>query len=196
MFMGIKIQIISFLLLIILLSGCTGTTDDRNSGNISDNSSLIPDATTTATPFSSNNSLDSMVNVEQLPNGYEILGILPISDYDEYSENIIDTREGAYRDKDDFDVFLDIIELNSEQAAFDFISNYKAQYVPLAIGDRFTTISFNEHSAERIIEYKYSAGNQIPKYKIIWNKGNIVFVVRSNSHLESSSFELAKATGY
>ncbi len=194
MFMGKKIQIIGFLLLIILLSGCTGNTDNGNSGNTSDNTSLIPDIT--PTPLSSNYSLDSMVIVEQLPDGYEILGILPISDYDEYSENIVDTREGAYRDTENVDVFLDIIELNSEQAAFDFISNYKAQYEPLAIGDRFTTISFNEHSAERIIEYKYSAGDQIPKYKIIWNKGNIVFVVRSNSHLESSSLELAKATGY
>jgi len=194
MFMGKKIQIIGFLLLIILLSGCTGNTDDGNSGNTSDNTSLIPDAT--PTPFSNNFSLDSMVIVEPLPNGYEILGILPISDYDEYSEYIVDAREGAYRDTENVDVFLDIIELNSEQAAFDFISNYKAQYVPLDVGDRFTTISFNEHSAERIIEYRYSVGEQIPKYKIIWNKGNIVFVVRSNSHLESSSFELAKATGY
>jgi hypothetical protein len=194
MFMVKKIQIIGFLLLIILLSGCTGNTDDGNSGNTSDNASLIPDAT--PTPFSSNYSLDSMVIVEQLPTGYEILGILPISYYSEYSENIVDAREGAYRDTENVDVFLDIIELNSEQAAFDFISNYKAQYEPLDVGDRFTTISFNEHSAERIIEYKYSAGNQIPKYKIIWNQGNIVFVVRSNSHLESSSLELAKATGY
>ncbi|MCG7847911.1 MAG: hypothetical protein MIO93_01850 [ANME-2 cluster archaeon] len=196
MFMGKKIPMIGFLLLIILLSGCTENTDDGNSGNTSDDASLIPDATLTPTPFPSNYSLDSMVNVEPLPNGYEILGILPISDYDEYSENIVDTREGAYRDPENVDVFLDIIELNSEQAAFDFISNYKAQYVPLDVENRFTTISFNEHSAERIIEYKYSSGDQIPKYKIIWNQGNIVFVVRSNSHLESSSFELAKATGY
>ncbi|MCK4938230.1 MAG: hypothetical protein KAR85_06470 [Methanosarcinales archaeon] len=187
MFMGKKLQIIGFLLLIILLSGCTGNTDNGNSGNISD---------VTPTPLSSNSSLDSMVIVEQLPTDYEILATLPISDYDEYSENIVDTRQGAYRDNENIDVFLDIIELNSEQAALDFTSNYKAQYKPLDIGERFTTISFNEHSAERIIEYNYYAGDQIPKYKIIWNKENIVFVVKSNSHLESSSLELAKATGY
>ncbi len=188
-----KLLIISFLVSIILLSGCTENTSDGNLVDTPDNTSSISDNTSTV---SDNYSLDSMVIVEQLPAGYEILGILPISDYNEYSENIVDAREGAYRDTENIDVFLDIIELNSEQAALEFISDYKAQYEPLATGDRFTAISFNGHDATRIIKYKYSGGSQLPKYQIIWNKGNIVFVVISNSHLESSSLELAKATGY
>ena len=193
MFSQKKLLIISFLVSIILLSGCTENIGDEILVDTPDNASSVLDNTSTV---SDNYSLDSMVIVEQLPDGYEILGTLPISDYNEYSGNIVDAREGAYRDTENIDVFLDVIELNSEQAALELITTYKAQYEPLSIGDRFTTISFNGHDATRIIQYKYSGGSQLPKYQIIWNKENIVFVVISNSHLESSSLELAKATGY
>ncbi|MCL7413662.1 MAG: hypothetical protein M8353_08620 [ANME-2 cluster archaeon] len=184
-----KILTIGFLVSIIVLSGCTENTGNEDLTDTPDNS--ISDNTLTG-----NLSLDSMVIVEQLPDGYEIMGTLPISDdYIEYSDNIIDAREGAYRDTENTDVFLDIIELDSKQAALDFISRYKSQYIPLDTGDRFTTISFNGHEATRILQYRNSGGSQIPKYQIIWNKENLVLLVRSNSHLESSSLELAKATG-
>ena len=181
-----KIIVMSFLIAIVLLSGCIEDTENGNPVNVSNNTSSVSD----------NFSLDSMVIVEQLPDGYEILATLPISDYNEYSGNIVDEREGAYRDTDNLDVFLDIIELDSEQSALELISNYQAKYEPLAIGDRFTTIHFNGHDATRITQYKNSGGTQLPKYQIIWNHENMVFNVRSNSHLESSSLELAKATGH
>ena len=195
MFVQKKIIVISFLISIVLLSGCIEDTENDNPINNSDNVTVISNNTSSISDnisVSDNFSLDSMVIVEQLPDGYEILGTLPISDYNEYSGNIVDAREGAYRDTDNLDVFLDIIELDSEQAALELISNYQAQYEPLAIGDRFTTIHFNGHDATRITQYR----NSVPKYQIIWNNENIVFNVRSNSHLESSSLELAKATGH
>ncbi|MCD4841803.1 MAG: hypothetical protein K8R08_07375 [Methanosarcinales archaeon] len=172
---------------IILLSGCIEDTDTEIINN-SDNTSSGMDQ--------DNFTLDSMVKVENLPTGYEILATLPISDYNKFSENIIDSKEGAYRDEDNFDVFLDIIELDSESAATEFIFNYKSQYEQLFTGDRFTNVNFNEHSGTRIKTYTYRAGNQLPKYQIIWNKDNIVFIVRSNSNLESSAMNLAIATGY
>ncbi|MCL7415662.1 MAG: hypothetical protein M8349_06330 [ANME-2 cluster archaeon] len=187
MFVQKKLMVIVLLISIIVVSGCAQNTGNDTLTNSSDTTSSISEL--------DNYSLDSLVIVEQLPGGYEILGILPISDYDIYSENIIDAREGAYRDRDNFDVFLDIIELNSEQAALEFILSYKAQYEPLPTGDRFTTIHFNGHDATRITQYRISGGTQKPKYQIIWNNENLVFVVISNSHFESSSFELAKATG-
>ena len=182
MFVQKKIIVISFLISIVLLSGCIEDTGNGNPVNVSNNTSSVSD----------NFSLDSMVIVEQLPDGYEILANHSVSDYNDYSRNIVDEREGCYRDTDNFDVFLDIIELDSEQAALELISNYQAQYEPLAIGDRFTTIHFNGHDATRITKYR----NSVPKYQVIWNNENMVFNVRSNSHLESSSFELAKATGH
>ncbi|MBW6517209.1 MAG: hypothetical protein K0A89_01720 [ANME-2 cluster archaeon] len=190
MFFHKNILIIGFLISIIVLSGCTDNTGNEDLADIpedtssSDNTSIIP------------GNLSLMVIVDPLPDGYEILGTLPISDdYAQYSENIIDAREGAYRDTENTDVFLDIIELDSKQAALDFISRYKSQYIPLETIERFTSISFNGHEATRIVQYRNSGGSQIPKYQIIWNKENLVFLVRSNSHLESSSLELAKATG-
>jgi len=185
MFVQKKIIIMSFLISIVLLSGCIEDTGNGNPVNVSNNTSSVSD----------NFSLDSMVIVEQLPDGYEILATRSVSDYTEYSGNIVDEREDVYRDTDNLDVFLDIIELDSEQAALELISNYKAQYESLAIGDRFTTIHFNGHDATRITQYN-SGGTQSPKYQVIWNNKNMVFNVISNSHIESSSLELAKATGY
>ena len=179
-----KKTVASILLIsIILLSGCIEDTDTEIIDNPDNTSSGIDQ---------DNFSLDSMVMVENLPSGYEYLGSLPITDYNEFSEKIIESKEGAYRDEDNFDVFLDIIELDSESSAVEFILSYKANYEPLAIGDRFTGLSFNGHDATRITEYR----NQLPKYKIIWNNDNIVFIVRSNSNLESSAMNLAIATGY
>lgn len=187
-----KILIIGLLVSIIILSGCTENTGNEDLTDTQDNS-LISDNTSIVT---GNLSLDTMVIVDHLPDGYEIMGTLPLTDdYTEYSENIRDAREGAYRDTENTDVFLDIIELDSKQSALDFISRYKSQYMPLDTGDRFMTISFNGHEATRIVQYRNFGGSQIPKYQIIWNKENLVFLVRSNSHLESSSLELAKATG-
>jgi len=181
---NLKKTVASILLIsIILLSGCIEDTDTEIIDN-SDNTSSGIDQ--------DNISLDSMVVVENLPSGYEYLGSHPINNYDEFSENIIESKEGAYRDEDNFDVFLDIIELHSESAAFEFILNYKAQYEPLAIGDRFTEITVNGHDAIRITKYR----NQLPKYQIIWNNDNIVFIVISNSNFESSAMNLAIATGY
>lgn len=175
------------LISIILLSGCIEDTDTEIIDN-SDNTSSGIDQ--------DNFSLDSMVMVENLPSGYEYLGSPPITDDDEFSENIIESKEGAYRDEDNVDVFLDIIELDSESAATEFIFNYKSQYEQLSTGDRFTNLNFNGHTSTRIKTYTYAAGNQLPKYQIIWNNDNIVFIVRSNSNLESSAMNLAIATGY
>ena len=129
--------------------------------------------------------------VNNLPDGYEYLGSLPISDYNELSENIIESIEGAYRDRDNFDVFLDIIKLDSESAAVNFILNYKAQFVQLLTGDRFTSFLLNGQGGTIIKTYRFSGGTQVPRYQIIWNHRNIVVIVRSNSNLENSAFDLA-----
>jgi len=185
-----KKTVVSILLIsILLLSGCIEDTDTEINNN-SDNTSSGIDID------QDNFSLDSLVLVENLPTGYEYLGSPPINDFDELSENIIESKEGAYRDEDNFDVFLDIIELDSGSAAVGFILSYKANYEPLASGDRFTPLSFNGHDATRITEYRYSGGTQLPKYQIIWNNDNIVFIVRSNSNLVNSGMNLAIATGY
>jgi hypothetical protein len=182
-----KKTVASILLIsMILLSGCIEDTDTEINNSDNTPSGIDQD----------NINLDCMVMVENLPSGYEYLGSLPINDYNEFSEKIIGSKEGAYRDEDNFDVFLDIIELDSASTAVELILLYKANYEPLAIGERFATLSFNGHDATRITEYRYSGGTQLPKYQIVWNNNNIVFIVRSNSNLESSAMKLAIATGY
>ena len=75
-----KKTVASILLIsIILLSGCIEDTDTE----IIDN----PDNTSSGMD-QDNFNLDSMVMVENLPSGYEYLGSLPITDYNEFSDNI------------------------------------------------------------------------------------------------------------
>ena len=185
MFNSKKTIAIILLISILVLSGCIKDTGPKINDNSDNTSSGI-----------GNINLDSMVILENLPPGFEYLGSLPINDYDEFSENIIKSKEGTYRDEDNFDVFLDIVELDTDASATDFILNYTSQYEQLSAGDRFTNINFNGHIATRIKTYTLMDGNQLPKYQIIWNNNNLVFIVRSNSYLENSSMNLAIATGY
>lgn len=183
-----KLLIPIVLVFIILLS--SGCTEDKNG-----NGAITSDNNTSDLNLA-NSTLESMVIVDNLPEGYEILATLPISNYNTFSEKIISSREGAYRDSDNFDVYLDIIELDSESSAVEFISTYKSQYDTSSIMDRFITEPFNGHDATRIKTYTLMDGTQLPKYQLIWNNDNFVFIVRSNSNLEDSALELAKATGY
>ena len=159
--------------ILVLFSGCSGTQK-------------YPD----------NSNPDSLVIVEQIPKGYEYLGYHEISDYNKFSENIITSKEGAYRDEDDVDVFLNVIELDSESAALEFISNYQEQFNQLPDGNRFSSITFNGHDATIVKTYRLNDGIQVPKYQIIWNSDNIVFLVISNSQDERSAEKLAETTGY
>ena len=129
--------------------------------------------------------------------GYEYIGMHTISDYNDLSGKIINSSEIIYLDNDDFNVYLQIIELKSKAATVEFISNYKSQYKPLVNDNRFNELFFNGHNATRITSYTYRDGGiQVPIYQIIWNNDSNVFIVKSNSDLESSAMNLAIATGY
>lgn len=138
--------------------------------------------------------LDSMVMVVHLPAGYEYIGSVNISDYNGLSSNIIKAKEGLYRDRDNIDVFLDIVELKSSTDATDLVTKYKATFEPkvnIPENNPFSDEFFNGHSATRIRTIR----NQKPKYQIVWNTDRLVFIVRSNSEQEYSAQEIAKATG-
>jgi hypothetical protein len=131
--------------------------------------------------------------VDPIPAGYEYIATLPNSNFNKFSEHINQSKEEAYRDKDGLDVSIIEIELESDQSALEFISNYKGQYTEMPDGSRFTDIYFNDHNAVRIKKYVINDGTQVPRYRIIWNSNNIVYIVKSNSNLEESSLILAKA---
>jgi hypothetical protein len=133
------------------------------------------------------------VLVDPIPAGYEYIATLPNSNFNKFSEHINQSKEEAYRDKDGLDVSIIEIELESDQSALEFISNYKGQYTEMPDGSRFTEIYFNDHNAVRIKKYVINDGTQVPRYRIIWNNNNIVYIVKSNSNLEESSLILAKA---
>jgi len=131
--------------------------------------------------------------VDPIPAGYEYIATVQNSNYNEFSEHIIHSKEEAYRDRDDLGISIIEIELDSKQSALEFISNYKDQYIELPDGSRFTGIYFNDHNAVKIKKYVINDGTQVPRYRIIWNNDNIVYIVKSNSNLEDSSLILAKA---
>jgi len=135
-----------------------------------------------------------IITPDPLPDGYEYIATLPDSKYNN-SKNVIRSSEEAYRDRDNYDLSLDIIELDSKNSAVEFISGYKAKFEELITGDRFTQIYFNGHEATQITKYTIINGIQLPRYQIIWNNNNVVYIIRSNSNLKDSALELAKATG-
>ncbi len=141
----------------------------------------------------SNEQENPAILVDPIPAGYEYIATVPNSNYNKFSEHIIQSKEEAYRDRDDLGASIIEIELDSKQSALEFISNYKDQYIELPDGSRFTGIYFNDHNAVKIKKYVINDGTQVPRYRIIWNNGNIVYIVKSNSNLEDSSLILAKA---
>jgi hypothetical protein len=142
-----------------------------------------------------NNTKDNVIiTADPLPDGYKYIATLPDSEYNN-SQNVIRSSEEAYRDRDNFDLSLNIIELDSQNSAVEFISGYRTTFEELKTEDRFTQIYFNGHEAIQIKKYTIINGTQLPRYQIIWNNDNVVYIIKSNSNLEDSAMELAKATG-
>ena len=99
------------------------------------------------------------IAVDPIPAGYRYIATLPNSNYNEFSDHIIHSKEEAYRDRDNLDVSIIEIELDSNQSALEFISNYKDQYIELPDGNRFTQIHFNDHNAVKIKKYVKNTTN-------------------------------------
>ncbi|TFH44560.1 MAG: hypothetical protein E4G94_03510 [ANME-2 cluster archaeon] len=132
--------------------------------------------------------------VKNLPNGYELLGTYPdFSEYDSNYENIINSSEGIYKDQNYKDVYLDVLEFDTESNAINFIEEYKSRNKPVTNEDIFSTITINGQSVTRMETYTISKGTQEPRYSFFWNDNNYVYIVKSNSNLENSALDLATA---
>ncbi|HUV82771.1 MAG TPA: hypothetical protein VMW53_06840 [archaeon] len=166
--------ILTVLILTIILSGCIDdSTDDDN----------LPDQ-----------DVNSLVIIENLPEGYEILGTYPdFSEYNNDYENIIDSGEGLYRDQNNNDVYLDVIEFDTESNAINFIEEYKSRKESVTKEDIFSTVIINGKSVTRMKTYSISQGTQEPRYSFFWNDNKYVYIVKSNSNDENSALNIVKA---
>jgi len=169
-----KMAILTVLILTIILSGCIDdSTDDDN----------LPDQ-----------DVNSLVIIENLPEGYEILGTYPdFSEYNNDYENIIDSGEGLYRDQNNNDVYLDVIEFDTESNAINFIEEYKSRKESVTKEDIFSTVIINGKSVTRMKTYSISQGTQEPRYSFFWNDNKYVYIVKSNSNDENSALNIVKA---
>ena len=169
-----KVAILTVLILTIILSGCIeDTTKDDN----------LP-----------NQDVNSLVIIENLPEGYEILGTYPdFSEYNNDYENIINSGEGLYRDQNNYDVFLDVLEFDTESNAINFIEEYKSRKEPVIDEDIFSTTTINGQSVTKMKSYTISKGTQEPRYSFFWNDNNYVYIVKSNSNDENSALNIVKA---
>ena len=94
-----KAIFLTILILAIISSGCIKGTDDDTDHTI-------------------DQGINSLVVVADLPGGYEFLGTYPdFSEYDKDYENIINSGEGIYKDQNYNDVYLDVIEFDTESNA-------------------------------------------------------------------------------
>ncbi len=182
-----------FAVLMIAFSGCVDNTPAVNgtdSENPETNSISEEDAAGIST-------------LETLPAGFEYVDTIPLStdeikiDYEAQNvSGILTGSEGIYKDSNKTEYHIDVIELEDEEAANNFIIAYKASFPPLSSGSRFTDESINGHSAVKITDYVTSGGEDVLRYSYIWSNENYVIVVFGNTAEEAPIRQLAEATGY
>ncbi|KKG13560.1 hypothetical protein EO98_05510 [Methanosarcina sp. 2.H.T.1A.6] len=183
-----------FAVLMIAFSGCVDQNSPAVNGTDSDN----PE-----TNAISEEDLAGISTLETLPAGFEYVDTLLLptdetkSDYKaENVSGVLNVSEGIYKDSNETNYYIDVIELENEDSANNFITAYKASFPPLSEGSRFTDESFNGHSAVKITEYITSGGETVPRYSYIWSNENYVIIVFGNTAEEAPLRQLAEATGY
>ncbi|AAM04269.1 hypothetical protein [Methanosarcina acetivorans] len=183
-----------FAVLMIAFSGCVG----NNSPAVNGTDSANPE-----TDAISEEDVAGISTLETLPAGFEYVDTISLStdeiksDYDaENVSGVLNVSEGVYKDSNETNYYVDVIELEDEDAANNFIDAYKASFPPLSNGSRFTDVSFNGHSAVIITKYITSGGEVVPRYTYIWSNENYVIVVYGNTAEEAPIRQLAEATGY
>jgi len=182
-----------FAVLMIAFSGCVDNTPAVNGTN-SDNSKA---------KVISGEDAAGISKIENLPAGFKYIGNLSLST-DEIKSNykaenvsgILGGSEGLYKDSNNSDFYIDVIQFENKEAANNFIVTYKSSFKPLKEGSPFTEESFNGHSAVRITRYVTDAGKTAPRYSYIWNNENYVLVVYGSTVDSSLVRQLAEATGY
>lgn len=182
-----------FAVLMIAFSGCVNNNPAVNgtdSNNPETNSISDEDAAGVST-------------LENLPAGFEYIDTIPLST-DEINSSyeaenvtgILSGSESIYRDSNKTDYYIDAIELEDEETANNLIDAYKSSFSPLSSGSRFTDVSFNRHSAVKILDYITVGGETVSRYSYIWSNENYVIVVFGNTAEEAPIRQLAEATGY
>jgi hypothetical protein len=183
-----------FAVLMIAFSGCVDNNTPAANGTDSDN----PE-----TNAISDEDAAGVSTLETLPAGFEYVDTISLST-DEIKSNyeaenvsgILTGSEGIYRDSNKTDYYIDVIELEDEEAANNFVTAYKSSFTPLSSGSRFTDESFNGHSAVKVLDYITSGGKSVSRYTYIWSNENYVIAVFGNTAEEAPIRQLAEATGY
>jgi hypothetical protein len=182
-----------FAVLMIAFSGCV---DNNTAVNGTDSNNPETNAI-------SNEDAAGISTLETLPAGFEYVDTIPLSTDEIKSgykadniSGIITGSEGIYRDSNNTEYHIDVIELEDEEAANNLITVYKSSFSPLSSGSRFTDESFNGHSAVKITDYITSGGKDVSRYSYIWSNENYVIVVFGNTAEEAPIRQLAEATGY
>jgi hypothetical protein len=189
-----------FTVLMIAFSGCVDDNTPAVNGTDSDSGT---DSGNPETNAISDEDTAGISTLETLPAGFEYIDTLSLSiddiksDYKaENVSGILEGSEGIYKDSNETNYYIDVIELEDKEAANNFVTAYRSSFTPLSSGSRFTDESFNGHSAVKILDYITAGGKTVPRYTYIWSNENYVIVVFGNSAEEAPIRQLAEATGY
>ena len=179
--------------LIIAFSGCVGDDNPAVNGTEPDSPGAKVNPDESAADIS---------ELENLPEGFEYVGSLPLNETDikdsynaENVSGILGGSEGIYT-YNETDFYLDVIELKDTEAANNLITAYKSSFPEFQNESRFVEESFNGHSAVRITDSVTLGGKAVPRYSYIWNNENYVIVAFGNTAESSPVRQLAEATGY
>jgi hypothetical protein len=216
-----KIFLVLFLSILVLsMSGCTDEVADETpaisdtpADNVSDSADVVPEDSANSDVQAADNVSDSVDTIndsaviadlipeDDIPENFELLGIRNLTAEDVGDDYVsidgtVGGLEGLYMYMDSTDLYIDIIETSSNESAENFITTYKAEFKSLAVGDRFTDVSVNGHTAVQILDYATVGMEDVKRYTYIWNNGKFVFVVGGATEDADVLLALAESTGY
>jgi hypothetical protein len=179
-------------ILMIAFSGCVGDnkpaangTEPNNSGNTVSNLNMSEIKLKTV-PANFSYDITLPLTVDEIKSDYEAENV----------SGILEGSRGIYKDSNKTEYHIDVIKLEGQEAANNFITAYKSSIKPLNNGSPFTNESINEHPAVKITKYVTFGGESVTRYSYIWNNENYVIVVYGNTAEEAPVRQLAEATGY
>lgn len=198
-----------FAVLTIALSGCLGSNSPAT--NQTESNAPVVNQTTSVNQNNTGNpepkeitdeNASEISTLETVPAGFNYTGTIPLTNDEiktsykaENVSGIVGGSEGLY-EANGTDYYVDVIELENQEAANDLITTYKASFPALKEGSRFTEESINGRNVTRITDVITSGGKAEPRYSYIWNNENFVIIVFGNAPDASMVKQLAVATEY
>ncbi|MDL2261010.1 DUF4367 domain-containing protein [Methanimicrococcus sp. OttesenSCG-928-J09] len=163
------VLLVAFLAIAVGVSGCLNSGDDNSTDNNTTNNS---------TPAPSFNG--SIVTIDPVPAGYELLAVKNVTADSENIDGINDALIGfvGYYAKGSSNVYLSVFQTESNKSAEGYVQSmidaHKEKYPQ---SNNVTTVTINGHDATLITETTTAGGSTVERYTLAWANGSNLVVL-------------------